>query len=256
MPKIIAWTLVLALAAPSLADDKKFDAETRAKAVAPFLDEQTIGVGHVDLTRVDADAIAAKVIEYAKLKEEDIAGPKKEVSDWLAAWRKAGVREIYVVVSLADVPGLPPFVVVPLEGDADAKVIGETLAQAKPFREYKFDTIGSALVGGAEKTLTRVKTLKPDNRPDLAKAFAAAGDTAIQAILIPTNENRRVVEEIMPKLPQELGGGPITIVTHGVLWAAVGADLPPKASLHVTVQSHDAAAAQKLRDLATRFFKL
>jgi hypothetical protein len=256
MSRFIAWILLLALAAPSLADDKKFDAETRAKAVAPYLDEQTIAIGHVDLTRVDADAIAAKMIEYAKLKEEDIAGPKKEVGDWLAAWTKAGVREIYVVVSLADVPGLPPFVVVPLEGDTDAKVLGETLARAKPFREYKFATIGSALVGGGEKTLARLKSLKPDNRPELAKAFAAAGDTAVQAILIPTNENRRVVEEIMPKLPQELGGGPITIVTHGFLWGAVGVDLPPKPSLRATVQSQDAAAARKIHDLVTQFFKV
>src|SRR5437899_12052043 len=154
MSKIIAWTLVLALAAPTLADEKKFDAETRAKAIAPYLDEQTIAVGHVDLTRVDADAIAAKVIEYAKLKEEDIAGPKKEVGDWLAAWTKAGVREIYVVVSLADIPGLPPFVVVPLEGDVDAKNLSDALGRAKPFQAYQFEKIGSAMVGGAERTVT------------------------------------------------------------------------------------------------------
>src|SRR6516164_11160585 len=117
MPKIIAWTLLLALAAPSFADEKKFDAEARAKAVAPYLDDQTVGVGHVDLTRIDADATAAKIIEYTKLKEEEIAGPRKEVGDWLAVWKKAGVREIYVVVSLADIPGLPPFVAVPMEGD-------------------------------------------------------------------------------------------------------------------------------------------
>src|SRR5207245_1099651 len=147
---------------------------------------------------------------------------------WLAAWTKAGVRELYVVVSLADVPGLPPFVVVPLEGNADAKGLGEALGRAKPFQIFQFEKIGPALVGGAEKTLARLKNLKPDNRPELVKAFAAAGDTAVQAILVPTNENRRVVEEIMPKLPPELGGGPITIVTRGILWAAVAVDLPPK----------------------------
>jgi hypothetical protein len=253
---MIAWTLLLSLAAPSLADDKKADAETRAKAIAPFLDEQTIAVGHVDLTRVDLNAIEEKLSEYAKLKKEEIAGPKKEVGDWLAAWTKAGVRELYVVVSLADVPGLPPFVVVPLEGDADVKSLGEALGRAKPFRVFQFEKIGSALVGGAEKTLTRLKSLKPDNRPELAKAFAAAGDTAVQAILIPTKENRRVIEEIMPKLPQELGGGPITIVTRGILWASVAVDLPPKISIRATIQSQDAASAQKLHDLAARFLKV
>src|SRR5207249_10501690 len=103
--------------------------------------------------------------------------------------------------------------------------------------------------------LTRLKNLKPEDRPELAKAFAAAGDTAIQALLIPSKENRKVIEEIMPKLPQELGGGPITIVTRGALWAAVGADLPPKLSLRETIQSSDTEAAKKLCDLIARFYQ-
>ena len=57
MLRLITWILLLTLAAPSLADEKRFDAEARAKAVTPFLDEQTIAVGHVDLTRVDVDGI-------------------------------------------------------------------------------------------------------------------------------------------------------------------------------------------------------
>src|SRR6266481_5179624 len=162
MSRLVAWTVFLSLAAPCLADDKKIDAEARAKAVAPFLDEQLIAVGRVDLTRVDVNAIAEKLSEYAKLKDEEIAGPKKEVGDWLSAWKKAGVRELYVVVSLADVPGLPPFVVVPLGGDADAKNLSDALGRAKPFQVYQFEKIGSALIGGAEKTLTRLRSLKPD----------------------------------------------------------------------------------------------
>ncbi len=109
--------------------------------------------------------------------------------------------------------------------------------------------------GEPSRSKHRLKSLKPEDRPELAKAFAAAGDTAIQALFIPSNENRKVVEEIMPKLPQELGGGPITIVTRGALWAAVSVDLPPKTSVRATVQSQDAASAQKLRELAARFFK-
>ena len=256
MSRIIAWTLLLTLAAPSLADDKKFDAEARAKAVAPFIDEQTIAVGHADLTRVDLDAIIAKLTEYVKGSEPALAEAKKELGDWLGAWTKVGVRDLYVVVSLADIPGQPPFLVIPLEGDGDGKVIGEAMNRSKHFEHFKFEKIGSALVGGSQKTMARLKALKPDNRPELAKAFKAAGDTAIQAILIPTNENRKVVEEIMPKLPQELGGGPISVITRGFLWAAVGVDLSPKASLRVTVQSQDAASAQKLRDLTAKFLFL
>src|SRR6266851_3298833 len=98
MSRIIAWTLLLTLAAPSLADDKKFDAEARAKAVAPFIDEQTIAVGHADLTRVDVDAIVAKLTEYApKGSQPALAEAKKELGDWLGAWTKAGVHNLHMV---------------------------------------------------------------------------------------------------------------------------------------------------------------
>jgi len=256
MSRMIVWTLVLSLAGPSLADEKKVDAEARAKAVAPFLDVQTIAVGHVDLTRVDMDAIATKLSEYAKGSESALADAKKELGDWLGTWTKAGVHDLYVVVSLADIPGQPPFLVIPLKGESDAKVIGEAMSRSKHLEHFKFEKIGSAVVGGGEKTMARLKTLKPDNRLELTKAFAAAGDSAVQAIFIPSNENRKVVEEIMPKLPQELGGGPITVVTRGLLWGAVGVDLTPKASLRVTVQSQDAGSAEKLRDLTAKFLLL
>ena len=68
----------------------------------------------------------------------------------------------------------------------------------------------------------------------------------------------RVVRDDRPRIrsraAQELGGGPITIVTRGALWAAIGADLPPRTSLRAIVQSQDVASAQKLRELAARFF--
>jgi hypothetical protein len=256
MTRLVASTLLFILAVPILADDKKFDADTRAKAVAPFLDDQTIVVVHADLTRMDVDAIAAKLTEYARPFEEHLAEAKRELGDWLGAWTKAGIRDMYVVVSLADVPGQPPLLVIPLEGDSDGKAIVEAMSRSKHLEHFKFEKIGSAVVAGGPRTMARLKNLKPDNRPELAKAFAAAGDTAVQAILIPTNENRKIVEEIMPKLPKELGGELITTVTRGFLWAAVGVDLAPKASVHVMVQSQDAASAQKLRDLVAQCFKL
>jgi hypothetical protein len=256
MTRLIASMLWLILAAPMWADDKKPDADMRAKAVAPFLDDQTIVIVHADLTRIHVDAIIAKLIEYAKPFESHLAEAKAELGDWIGAWTKAGVRDMYVVVSLADVPGQPPFLVMPLEGENDGKAIIEAMSRGKHFEHFKFEKIGSAVVGGAQKTMTRLKALKPDQRSELAKAFAAAGDTAIQVILIPSTENRRIVEEIMPKLPQELGGGPITVVTRGVLWGALGMDLVPKTSVQLTVQSQDAASAQKLRDLTARFLKL
>ncbi len=92
----------------------------------------------------------------------------------------------------------------------------------------------------------RTKTFRPAARPELAAAFEAAGDTAAQVILIPPADTRRVVEELVPRLPNELGGGPSSVLTRGVRWAALGIDVEPK-SLRLVIQSDSREAAEALR---------
>ena len=62
---------------------------------------------------------------------------------------------------------------------------------------------------------------------------------------------------MMPTLPEEVGGGPSSVLTDGLRWAAVGVDLPPKLALRVTIQSKDNAAAEALeKELAVLWQKL
>jgi hypothetical protein len=81
----------------------------------------------------------------------------------------------------------------------------------------------------------------------LAAAFEAAGGGAAQAVLIPPAYTRRVIDELMPQLPKEIGGGPTSILTRGISWAAVGGDLPPHPALRAVIKSQDAPAAKALR---------
>ena len=62
------------------------------------------------------DALVAKV---AALAEGDAGACRfpKEVAATVKALTDAGARDLYVVVSLADVPERPPFAVLPLEKD-------------------------------------------------------------------------------------------------------------------------------------------
>ena len=43
--------LLFLASSPARAADRKFDADAAAKAIAPFLDDRTVAVVHVDLTR-------------------------------------------------------------------------------------------------------------------------------------------------------------------------------------------------------------
>jgi hypothetical protein len=78
----------------------------------------------------------------------------------------------------------------------------------------------------------------------------------VQAVLVPSEDYRRVIEETLPVLPEEIGGGPSTVVTQGIQWAAVGFDAPMKMSLQLVIQSADPAAAQALADQIDKVFNI
>jgi len=237
MYTIPSLLVTLALALPSAAAD---NAGSRAKAIAPFLDERTFAVFHVDLTRVDMAAVMDKVRAVARLKKTNLAKDEEEVRGRLTGLIKAGARDMYMVFTLADLPARSPFIVIPLAGDADARAIGKT------FRPDGFEQVGQAVVGGEPATLKRLRDLEPASFPDLARAFAAAGDTTAQVVAFLSADNRRVIEETLPTLPKELGGNPSTVLTHGFRWAAVGVNASASASLHVVIQSQDAGSAKAL----------
>jgi len=278
--------VVMLLAAAAAPAGRALAADDRAKTIAAFLDEQTLLVGRIDATRIDPKAIFAKVRHWAAKVQPDpradqvlkrqLAQPENLVAGQLARFTQAGGRDMYVVVSLTDLPASPMFFVVPLRGQADAKAMirwlrGEgpttatrpaaTAARARagkrgplPFGADTFAEIHGAVFAGSKQALDRLRKMKPAPRPEVAKAFAAAGRAAVEVLILPTADSRRVVEEMMPTLPEEIGGGPSTAVTRGFLWAAIALDGPPKMSLRVLVQSKDAASAKAFHGVVQRSF--
>jgi hypothetical protein len=254
MYRISVVLLSVALVLPASAANK-FDAEARARAVAPFIDVQTVSVAHIDLTRIDADAILDWAIEVGQLDKNEIEGPRRVVRGWLTDLTKAGGKELYVVISLTDIPMEPPLVVVPLEAGADAESVRRVLNRVKAFEQLRFETMEQAVIGGSEDARKRLRSAKPAARPELSKAFAAAGDTTAQLLLLPTPDTRRIINELIPALPPEAGGGSTRPFTHGLLWAAVGVDLPPKLSVRLSIQSADEKAARLLSAFLERLVK-
>jgi hypothetical protein len=82
--------------------------------------------------------------------------------------------------------------------------------------------------------------------------LGAVEDSAIQLALLPPRPFLRAREELVPNLPEELGGGPVTTVTKALQWAALGVDVAPKASVKAIVQASGAADAQQLHRIAER----
>jgi prepilin-type processing-associated H-X9-DG protein len=249
--RLVAWfVLFIILTVPGAvrAAEKpaaKFDPAAAAKTVAPFIDEQTVAVVRADLTRVDLRPLFERVVEWAPETRTEIGVASLVVHGALGTLTKAGVREAYVVVSLADIPMTPPhqppLLIFPIREGADEKALATLFA---PVREYEVkQRVGNVFFVGGRAALDRYQKGRPDERPELAAAFAAAGDTSVQTLLLPPKYTRRVIEEMMPELPAILGGGSSRVLTDGFLWGAVGVDLSKEMSLRVVVQSKDKEAA-------------
>ncbi len=278
-----ALLVVLAiLSASRTTAAEKFDPAARAAAVAPYLDDQVIGVAHVDPTRIDVEAFFEEGVAMLVKAEGAVpagAGMEQEVrtaiakarpiyEKWIAEFTRAGGRELYVVFSLADFPRKPVFVIAPVKEGGDHRAVAALLYSGRPDGptndQHGLDRadieiserLGEVVFAGSRKALARLKTLTPTPRAELAAAFKAAGDTTAQILLIPTEDNRRVLSEMLPPIPEEFGGGSGKQIADGLQWAAMGIELPPRPVASLVVQSKDARSAETLKRLVQGYCRV
>ena len=116
MHHFIPSTMALALLGlvSQLAAQDKFDPAARAAKVAPFVDAQTVVVQHADLTRATPAAAFDLLAQVLPQANEQLEGPRQASEALYSQLVQAGARDIYSVVSLADIPHEPPFVILPL----------------------------------------------------------------------------------------------------------------------------------------------
>lgn len=223
----------------------KFDAAAAAKTIAPFIDDETLAVVRIDVARLNVDAVLAELKKLVPVPMEEVAKAQPLADKAVRDFKAAGGQEAYVVVSLRDLPRNPPLIVVPVAAGGDAAAMQAMLRNFLGGAARS----GDAVIASQPAVIERARAIAPHNRPELQAAFAAAGDSLVQVLLLPTDDNRRVIEQTMPELPPQVGGGSITTLSHGLSWLSVGIDATPQVAVHVTMQSPDAKSAQQLADL-------
>ncbi len=217
-------------------------ADSQVKAIAPFVQSDVFAVVHVDVARLDVQQFSSRV--FGEKSGGLVGTGKKLANEWSAGLKAAGAKDLYLVFSVIDMPG-SPIVVVPVNDGAQAEGIARTIhADPKP--------IFGAIVAGKPETLARISREPASARPALVEAFGAAdSDTvAIRLLVLPSADSLRVLEELVPQFPAELGGGPITDLTRGLLWAAVGIQNAEKPAVKIVAASRDAEAAKSLIKLS------
>lgn len=255
---IICTILIQLSIVCTISDGETFDPEARAKAITPFVEQDTALVACVAPSRLDVKA-AFDLLEriLPPVHQKQLKNCEKQLTESLAAVARTGVDEFYLVAPFSGL--LPPqrmLMVTPISGESQEK----SFRQALQLNEREAWTIHGAVMTQFPKPalehLRHPSKYMADQRPELAAAFRAAGDSAVQVLFLPPRATRRVIDELYPELPEQLGGGPSSTLTRGVRWAAVGIDIAPNPSLKPVIQSDDAKAAEALNEKLPTLIRL
>lgn len=252
--RILSLVAIFAFGFCAVASGQAFDPAAKAETISPFLDSQAIAVGHVDIERIDPAALVKSLGELAPAEDVQFKEQLSEMEQHLklvkTTLRSAGIHNLYAVLSLADLPQGGLLVVAPMKAGGNPEMAADMLREL--LRSEAAAVISGSAVCGSQAAIDRLKGMKEALRPELAKAFEAAGDTTAQIVFVPNNDTRRVLHEMLPRLPEKLGDVSGQDLANGVQWAAVGVNAPPKLSIKLTIQSKDAQSAAAIQRVAER----
>jgi len=226
------------------------EAAEEIQVVDRYLSQLTFIVAKVDTSRVDLVPVVERLAESFPEGSQvirDVGG--QTAAFWELLRSKLHGQSVHVVVRWMVVPGL---------FDASG---GTGLERRSPgligkFFELAREDVQLPLLVAAEPGIIIAPSPEgrlpeppaiefPMARPEFEMARRAVADWPIQILIAPPPHARRAFEELMPELPPALGGGPVEVLTEGLLWAAIGID-PQELSVTVVIQSQSPEAAARL----------
>ncbi|HEX6984651.1 MAG TPA: DUF1559 domain-containing protein [Planctomycetaceae bacterium] len=216
-----------------------------AERIAPYLTDDALAVARIDLARLDAEAAVERLQPFLAAAG-DPAEFRRRAAELAKRARDSGVTEVYAVVTPRGGPADAVYVVAPhLERD------GERRSVLDPLGLGTTSNLEGAEIAGSAEMIERLKLelagADDTERPGLTEAFAAVADHPVQVVIVPTADQRRVLRELLPDLPPDLGGATGERLAAGLRWAALGLSVDPKLSTKLVVQSDSEEAAEALR---------
>src|SRR4051794_6743291 len=98
--------------------------------IAPVVGEGVAVVVRLDLTRLDVQALARRVLGDADGEDDDVRATKA-IGATVNALKKAGARDLFLLFDPEDLPG-QPIAAVPLTAGADGPAIARVLTEGVP----------------------------------------------------------------------------------------------------------------------------
>lgn len=250
------------------------------KRIEPYIDRETFVLIRVDLEQADPKPLGDWLIEQAfkpQLQpQQQAAGEQQAMNEMTQGvqhvqrqfqrWRQdlldAGAEELVAVGSLTDLLQGRDIALVVLLGDEgdpqgifdlewiQGRVGDPAEVAAQDPQAWVKTKMGQGVIAGQAPVVAKLGQAgaSPAN---LAVAAESVSDHAVQLLLLPTPDQRRVIEEMLPRFPEPIDG-PTTQLTRGVRWLAVGLAVAEEPTLEAVIQSPNAEAARNLRALIER----
>lgn len=209
------------------------DAAAAAKAILPFIDDQTVFVLRARADLLQPGRVTALCAPLASsILTADFAAGMLATESYLHSFRLAKGRDLYLLMSFGDAylfrPRWAPKLVVPVPDGLNPDKLWRSLS---PPPKLKPTIAGNAVAFNAklrDKPLTEMEPL-------LAEAFAASGDAPIVALAIITPDHRRVLTETVKPL-------------GGFRWASISLDGPQPVKATVRIDFDNEANAKLVWD--------
>ena len=225
-----------------------------ATILAPYIDEYTFLAGVIDVENLDTETLSTRLAKW-DLSKHTLEEVRQVSGKPRADLLKAGGQRLYFAWNLADNLADGPLWIVPIAQEGDAETAAIALKQAAvlfgKLPEFSTQVGEKVVLAGRKGVLARQKTRKAKTVAAFASAFGEMKELPTQVALVIPSVVRRAQQELLPQLPGELGGEPLTPLLEGYAFAALGLDLAEQGRVQVLIQGKDDIAAKRIQ----RFLK-
>ena len=230
---------------PSPAWGSKSDEEI----VGPFVGATTVAILKIEPRRLELPPADKLVSRLPHSLQSEVAPTLRQLVHWRQQiMATLGENPLYVVVRIpASKSEAPAFVVAPLPEDQPAepaKRLIQALIQREPIVQ---NHVLIAALGGSADIQEQLAKIDREDRPELWQALRAASRHPIQLAVAPPGYVRRTIDELVLRLPQEVGGGESSVWTKGVRSVACSVD-PARLEIDIAIHSESEEAARALRN--------
>lgn len=247
--QILTWATGLSLGLVGLLSAPAKAADPILEKVAPYIQDTTVAVVHLDLTKVDiagaGEAVRPLVSEAVLPAAEFTAGIEK-VKQAQGLAREAGIRQVVAVFDVGSQPDMRPIVFALLEPGKTGEPLVSQFKQ-----ELQLDRVeqmpGMVMVG-MKTAIDRLKAGTPANREDLKAAMMPNSPGAFRCAIGISPETKRKLAELLPQLPPEI---PLDIkkMAAGFSWFHMSAQIDRELGLQCQLESSSKEATQEFLKL-------